>query len=77
MTRVTLKHLTAVRWFHWINFPVLFLMIWSGILIYWANDVYHIGGFHFFPDWVYRLFTSITGWRTGWRCIFCLCGSLR
>ncbi len=22
---------------HWINFPVLFTMIWSGVLIYW-ND---------------------------------------
>jgi thiosulfate reductase cytochrome b subunit len=43
----------AVRWFHWINFPVLMLMIWSGLLIYWANDVYRIGPFHFFPDWVY------------------------
>lgn len=30
-----------VRWTHWVNFPVLFLMIWSGIMIYWANDVYH------------------------------------
>jgi thiosulfate reductase cytochrome b subunit len=56
MTDVRLKHLLAVRWFHWINFPVLFLMIWSGILIYWANDVYHVGGFHFFPDWFYRTF---------------------
>jgi thiosulfate reductase cytochrome b subunit len=54
MTDVRLKHLLAVRWFHWINFPVLFLMIWSGLLIYWANDVYHIGSFHFFPDWFYR-----------------------
>lgn len=40
---------------HWINFPVLFLMIWSGLLIYWANSVYRIGFgsftlFHFFPD---------------------------
>ena len=60
MTTLTLKHLVATRWFHWINFPVLFLMIWSGILIYWANDVYQIavGGiqvFQFFPDWVYNL----------------------
>jgi thiosulfate reductase cytochrome b subunit len=29
-----------VRWTHWVNFPILFLMIWSGILIYWANPVY-------------------------------------
>ena len=49
------KHPLAIRWFHWINFPVLFLMIWSGMLIYWANDVFHIRVFghdlfHLFPD---------------------------
>jgi len=38
--RVVKKHPLAIRWFHWINFPVLFLMIWSGTLILWANDVY-------------------------------------
>jgi thiosulfate reductase cytochrome b subunit len=31
-------------------------MIWSGLLIYWANDTYSIGPLHFFPDFVYRLF---------------------
>lgn len=36
------KHPLAVRWFHWINFPVLLVMIWSGLLIYWANDIYEI-----------------------------------
>ena len=46
-----LKHLVAIRWFHWINFPLLTLMIWSGILIYWAYTPYHIGSFHFFPEW--------------------------
>lgn len=54
------KHTLATRWTHWVNFPVLFVMIWSGLLIYWANDIYRIGVgqvtlFHFFPDWVYRL----------------------
>jgi thiosulfate reductase cytochrome b subunit len=34
------KHPRAIRWFHWIHFPLLALMVWSGILIYWANDVY-------------------------------------
>jgi thiosulfate reductase cytochrome b subunit len=56
------KHRLAARWFHWINFPLLFLMIWSGLMIYWANDVYRIGAgnttlVHFFPDWFYRLFS--------------------
>jgi thiosulfate reductase cytochrome b subunit len=34
------KHSLAIRWFHWINFPLLALMIWSGILIYWAYPNY-------------------------------------
>lgn len=34
------KHTLWSRWFHWINFPLLFLMIWSGILIYWADQAY-------------------------------------
>ena len=59
MPILKLKHLVAIRWFHWINFPLLFLMIWSGLLIYWANDVYQIPfrgtpAFHFFPDSVYK-----------------------
>jgi thiosulfate reductase cytochrome b subunit len=37
------KHPLAIRWFHWINFPVLLVMVWSGLLIYWANPVYRIG----------------------------------
>ena len=53
------KHTRPIRWMHWINVPLLIIMIWSGLLIYWANDVYelNIGGaalFHFFPDWFYR-----------------------
>ena len=51
----TKKHPLAIRWFHWINFPVLAIMIWSGMLIYWANDVYRVGWgnttiLKFFPD---------------------------
>lgn len=58
--RIVEKHPLAVRWFHWINFPVLFVMIWSGLLIYWAHDVYEIkiGSFtliKFFPNAVYSL----------------------
>ncbi len=59
MKRLESKHPLAIRWLHWINFPLLFLMIWSGILIYWANSVYNIGVgdwqvFHFFPPWFYQ-----------------------
>ena len=31
------------RWFHWVNFPILSAMIFSGLLIYWAYDPYRIG----------------------------------
>jgi thiosulfate reductase cytochrome b subunit len=52
------KHPLAVRWMHWINFPLLAMMVWSGILIYWANQVYDIrllgyDLFHFFPQLFY------------------------
>ena len=40
MKELRKKHPLAIRWFHWINFPILALMIWSGTLIYWANGVY-------------------------------------
>jgi thiosulfate reductase cytochrome b subunit len=59
MNRLEPKHPRAIRWMHWVNVPLLTIMLWSGLLIYWANDVYTIsvGGvtlFHFFPDWFYR-----------------------
>lgn len=55
------KHSLAVRWLHWINFPLLAMMIWSGLLIYWANPVYslRIFGreiFYFFPQGFYDFF---------------------
>lgn len=58
MKKIISKHPLAIRWFHWINFPVLGIMIWSGLLIYWANDIYaiRIGGspiIRFFPKSFY------------------------
>ena len=29
-----------IRYTHWLNVPLLFIMIWSGLLIYWANAIY-------------------------------------
>jgi len=64
--RLEKKHPLAIRWMHWINFPVLATMIWSGLLIYWndstppndanAHEVYRIGIGSFtlirlFPKW--------------------------
>ena len=43
MKRLVPKHPLAIRWFHWLNVPLLALMVWSGLLIYWANPVYRIG----------------------------------
>ena len=59
MKKVIKKHPLAIRWFHWINFPVIAIMIWSGMLIYWANDVYKVGWgnktiLKFFPDSFYK-----------------------
>ena len=66
--RIELKHPLAIRWMHWVNFPVLFTMIWSGLLIYWNDSdnayqhphaIYRIGigkftAIRFFPDWFYQ-----------------------
>jgi thiosulfate reductase cytochrome b subunit len=59
MKAIKEKHSLLMRWTHWVNFPVLAAMIWSGMLIYWANDVYtiHVGGrtlVQFFPQWFYN-----------------------
>ncbi len=58
MNRLEPKHPKAIRWMHWINVPVLGIMIWSGLMIYWANDVYDVNlgvvSFHFFPNWFYK-----------------------
>ena len=55
LKKIKEKHSLAIRWLHWINFPLLTIMIWSGMLIYWANDVYRLGWgdktlLKFFPD---------------------------
>ena len=55
MKKIIKKHPLAIRWLHWINFPILAIMVWSGTLIYWANDVYRLGWgdrtiLKFFPD---------------------------
>src|SRR6266403_2652937 len=70
MKRLEPKHPRAIRWMHWINVPVLAVMIGSGLLIYWANDVYavRVAGatlFHFFPSWFYRTFGFEQGLAVG------------
>lgn len=53
------RHRRGNRWMHWVNFPLLGVMVWSGLRIYWADvrDPFGvgIGGWHWFdlfPDWV-------------------------
>jgi thiosulfate reductase cytochrome b subunit len=69
MSRLEPKHPRAIRWMHWINAPLLSIMIWSGLLIYWANDVYELGvggvTLHFFPDWFYRALRLDRGLAVG------------
>ena len=52
------KHTRASRWMHWINFPLITIMVWSGLRIYRADvqDPYGVGiaGWHWFnlfPEW--------------------------
>ena len=61
MLHVREKHARPLRWCHWINVVALAGMMWSGLLIYWTNDIYRIGYgdytlFHFFPAWFYSVF---------------------
>ncbi|MFK8022446.1 MAG: cytochrome b/b6 domain-containing protein [Ilumatobacter sp.] len=49
------KHSLALRWMHWLNFPLLMIMMYSGMRIYWADlrDPYAlgIGGWQLFEFW--------------------------
>jgi thiosulfate reductase cytochrome b subunit len=49
--RLECKHPLAIRWMHWINFPVLFIMVLSGIRIYWNDS----DNAHLHPHAVYRI----------------------
>jgi thiosulfate reductase cytochrome b subunit len=81
------KHALAIRWFHWVNFPVLAVMIWSGLLIYWAYDPYKIqlgsvtliqfwpDGFYQALDMPYRLAEGMS-WHFALMWLFMLNGML-
>lgn len=54
------KHPRAIRWMHWFNFPILTVMIWSGLRIYWAYDVSRVPSIRFgeetlFPEGFYEV----------------------
>jgi thiosulfate reductase cytochrome b subunit len=80
------KHSRAIRWMHWVNFPVLSVMVWSGLLIYWGDsippyshphEVYRIGVgswtlVRLFPDWFWKLLNAPYQITTGlgWHFLF-------
>jgi thiosulfate reductase cytochrome b subunit len=68
--RLERKHPLAIRWMHWINFPVLFIMILSGLRIYWNDS----DNAHLHPHAIYRIgFGSVTLLRIfpepGWKAL--------
>ncbi len=56
------KHSLTTRWMHWLNFPLLLIMLWTGLRIYNANDVHAIElvglRFRFFPDGFFEFFEA-------------------
>ena len=52
--KIVEKHSLWIRWTHWINFPVLTAMIWSGMLIYWAHQAYP----PFFPKGFFQILNA-------------------
>ncbi len=55
--RAVLRHRRGSRWMHWINFPLIVIMVWSGFRIYWAEQIYAFGlldweWFKFLPAWI-------------------------
>lgn len=37
------KHSLVIRWTHWVNFPLMLVLTWSGLLLYWENSNFRIG----------------------------------
>ena len=77
MPHIAKKHPLALRWFHWVNFPLIMVMIWSGLLIYWANQAYKVKIFgvvlfKFFPAWFVELMGMKYRLATGmsWHFVF-------
>lgn len=56
------KHTLTSRWMHWLNFPLLIIMLWTGLRIYNANPVHAIDvlglRFEFFPQGFFDFFDA-------------------
>ena len=72
--RVVVKHHALVRLAHWLNVPILFALIATGLSIYWASPVFEhapntaTGSRDFLADagfWVARHFPGLAGNGTG------------
>jgi thiosulfate reductase cytochrome b subunit len=69
------RHSLALRVCHWINVPVILLLIWSGVLIYWAYPAYGA-----IPQWASQNFNlhhrlaEGMGWHFSLMWIFILNG---
>ena len=48
------KHPRAIRWMHWLNFPILTVMIWSGLRIYWSFDLSRVPSIRFGEETLFR-----------------------
>jgi len=69
MMSLKLKHLLAIRWFHWVNFPLLSndLERYSYLLVLRALSR---RPYPFFPGLLYSdlCMPILTGWLREWRC---------
>ncbi len=62
------KHPLPLRWNHWINFPLLTIMIVSGLAIYWTNSDYLLPG-----EWLDKIgLGGNLGLGMGWHFAFAI-----
>jgi thiosulfate reductase cytochrome b subunit len=59
--RLLSKHPLPIRVTHWINVAAMAVMIWSGLLIFWAQSPYEVRVddvvlVRLFPDWFFKTF---------------------
>lgn len=70
------KHPLPLRILHWMNVPVLCLMIWSGWLIYWANPVYLMIPDNIGPLEIHHRLAEGMGWHFFLMWLFVMNGAI-
>ena len=63
MKQIIEKHSLILRISHWLNVLFLGLMIWSGILIYWAEQAYFKVGKEIGPFSIHHRLAEGMGWH--------------